>query len=330
MSRIMSGIQPTGNLHIGNYLGALVNWVRMQSEFDAFYAIVDLHALTGRPDPEALRQAVREIAIGVLAAGVDPERATLFVQSHVPGHTELAWILACVTQLGDLHRMTQFKDKSQHQPDNINAGLFTYPVLQTADIVLYRADKVPVGEDQEQHLELARETVRRFNGLYGDTFPEPQVVKSVASRIMGLDGETKMSKSRNNELGLFEAADVAWQKLRAAKTDPARLRRNDPGNPDVCNIYSYHRFFTGPEELAMVDRECRRAGIGCIDCKQVLAKNLETVKAPIRERAVSLRRESGLLDDILAAGASKARVVAEETMTLVRQRIGLRSARARC
>ena len=194
MHRIMSGIQPTGNLHIGNYLGALVNWVRMQQQFEAFYCVVDLHALTRRPPPDVLRQAVREVAIGILASGVDPERATLFVQSQVPQHSELAWVLTCLTPLGDLNRMTQFKDKSSQQPENINAGLFTYPILQTADIVLYRADKVPVGEDQEQHLELARETVRRFNGIYGETFPEPQVEKSVAPRVLGLDGEKKMSK----------------------------------------------------------------------------------------------------------------------------------------
>lgn len=325
MPRIMSGIQPTGNLHIGNYLGALVNWVRMQEEYEAFYSIVDLHALTGRPDPAALRHAVREIAIGVLAAGVDPNRATLFVQSQVPGHAELAWVLACVTQLGDLNRMTQFKDKSQHQPDNINAGLFTYPILQTADIVLYRADRVPVGEDQEQHLELARETVRRFNGLYGETFPEPQVVLSKAPRVMGLDGATKMSKSRNNELGLFESAEVTLQKLRGAKTDPARLRRSDPGNPAVCNVFAWHGFFSSPVECGEIADQCRTAGIGCVDCKQWLARNLEAVKAPIRHRAEALRADPGQLDAILDAGAERARAEAGKTLDLVRERIGLGS-----
>ena len=212
--RIMSGIQPTGNLHIGNYLGALKNWVALQNEYDAFYSIVDLHALTGRPAAEALRAAVREIAIGVLASGVDPEKAVVFVQSRVPDHTELAWILSCMTQLGDLNRMTQFKDKSQDQPDNINAGLFTYPVLQTADIAIYRADCVPVGADQQQHLELSRETLRRFNGLYGDTFPEPAAVLSSAPKVLGLDGEAKMSKSKGNEIGLFEEPDEVMAKLR--------------------------------------------------------------------------------------------------------------------
>jgi len=326
MPRIMSGVQPTGNLHIGNYLGALVNWVRMQTQFDCFYSIVDLHALTRRPEPEQLRAAVREVAIGVLASGVDPERATLFVQSHVPQHAELAWVLTCLTPMGDLNRMTQFKDKSSQQPDNVNAGLFTYPVLQTADIVLYRADRVPVGEDQEQHLELARETVRRFNGIYGDTFPEPQVVRGEAPRVLGLDGEKKMSKSLNNEIGLFETAEETMQKLRGAKTDPARLRRTDKGNPDVCNIFSWHGFFTGEQERQEIAAGCRSAALGCVECKQKLARNLELVKGPIRERALALRSAPGRLDDILAAGAARARREAEATMTIVRERIGLRAA----
>lgn len=319
----MSGIQPTGNLHIGNYLGALVNWVELQRQYEAYFCVVDLHALTQRPDPAALRKAVREVAIGILASGVDPERSTLFVQSQVPQHAELAWIMTCMTPLGDLQRMTQFKDKSSSQPDNINAGLFTYPILQTADIVLYRAEQVPVGEDQEQHLELARETVRRFNFVYGETFPEPQVVRSHASRVMGLDGAAKMSKSRNNEIGLFESADETMQKLRGAKTDPARLRKTDLGNPDVCNIFSYHGFFTSEVERAEIAAGCRSAALGCVDCKKKLHSNLEAVKGPIRERAQQLREQPGRLDEILAAGAVKARRAAEATMEVVRERIGL-------
>ncbi|MFM1873002.1 MAG: tryptophan--tRNA ligase [Planctomycetota bacterium] len=327
MFRTMSGVQPTGNLHIGNYLGALVNWVELQKQYEAYFCVVDLHALTQRPDPEALRKAVREVAIGILASGVDPERATLFVQSEVPQHSELAWIMTCLTPLGDLNRMTQFKDKSANQPENVNAGLFTYPILQTADIVLYRAERVPVGEDQEQHLELARETVRRFNYVYGETFPEPQVVRSQAPRVMGLDGESKMSKSRNNEIGLFESADVTMQKLRSAKTDPARLRKTDLGNPDVCNIFSYHGFFSSAEERAEIAAGCRSAALGCVDCKKKLHANLEAVKGPIRERAEALRADPARLDDILAEGAKKARAAAEVTMTMVRERVGLRAPR---
>jgi tryptophanyl-tRNA synthetase len=323
MVRTMSGIQPTGNLHIGNYLGALVNWVELQKRYEAFFCVVDLHALTQRPEPQALQLAVRELATGILASGVDPEKCTLFVQSHVPQHTELTWILTCLTPMGDLNRMTQFKDKSAHQPDNINAGLFTYPVLQTADIVLYRAEQVPVGEDQEQHLELARETVRRFNFVYGDTFPEPKVVRSIAPRVLGVDGESKMSKSRNNEIGLFETAEETWQKLRGAKTDPQRLRRSDPGNPLVCNIFSYHGFFTPEAQREEIATGCRSAQLGCVDCKKMLAHNLELVKGPIRERARELRERPGELDEILAAGGAKARAAAEVTMQVVRERIGL-------
>ena len=229
--RLMSGIQPTGSLHIGNWLGALQSWVDLHRQYESYFAVVDLHALTIRPDPQALRAGTREIAIGILACGVDPEVATIFVQSHVPQHALLGWILTCLTPIGDLQRMTQFKDKSERQPENINAGLFTYPALQSADIALYGAERVPVGEDQVQHLELARETIRRFNNVYGPTLKEPQPILSHAPRVMGLDGETKMSKSRSNEIGLFEEPAVTWEKLRTAKTDPHRLRRSDPGRP---------------------------------------------------------------------------------------------------
>lgn len=329
MVRTLSGIQPTGNLHIGNYLGALVNWVKLQEQYDAYFCVVDLHALTQRPDPEVLRSAVRELAIGVLASGVDPERSTLFVQSQVRQHAELAWIMMCLTPLGDLNRMTQFKDKSTQQPENINAGLFTYPVLQTADIALYRPEAVPVGEDQDQHLELARETIRRFNFTYGgDVFPEPKTVKSQAPRVMGLDGESKMSKSKNNEIGLFETDEETRKKLRGAKTDPARERRTDKGTPEVCNIYSYHGFFSTKEQRDEVAEGCRSASLGCVDCKKLLAQNMEAVKGPIRERAADLRSKPGQVDEILAAGAAKARKTAEETMVMVRERIGIAGGKA--
>jgi tryptophanyl-tRNA synthetase len=325
MVRTMSGIQPTGNLHIGNYLGALVNFVELQQQYESFFCVVDMHALTRRPAADELRTAVREVATGMLASGVDPERATLFVQSDVPQHAELQWVMTCLTPLGDLNRMTQFKDKSEQQPENVNAGLFTYPILQTADIALYRAERVPVGEDQDQHLELARETLRRFNHVYGDTFPEPQTVRSKAPRVIGVDGEAKMSKSKGNEIGLFETAEETWQKLRGAKTDPARLRRADPGTPEVCNIYSYHRFFSPAATVEEVRVGCSTAALGCVDCKRLVAANLEAVKAPIRERAAALRAAPGRLDEILAAGGAKARAAAEQTMAIVRDRIGLRA-----
>jgi tryptophanyl-tRNA synthetase len=321
--RIMSGIQPTGSLHIGNYLGAIKNWIRLQADYEAFFSIVDLHALTIRPDADTLRAAVREIAIGVIASGVSADRSVLFVQSRVPGHADLAWVFSCFTQLGDLNRMTQFKDKAKHQPDNVNAGLFTYPVLQTADIALYRAEGVPVGEDQVQHLELAREIIRRFNATYGDTFPEPKPLLSPAPRVMGVDGETKMSKSRGNDIGMFDTPDQVWEKLRGAKTDPARLRRSDRGNPSVCNVYSYHGFFTDDATRATVDRDCRTAAIGCIDCKKILAGGLERELGPVRERADALRRSPREIDDVLGAGAARARREAEQTMEMVRARTGM-------
>jgi tryptophanyl-tRNA synthetase len=324
MVRTMSGIQPTGNLHIGNYLGALVNFVELQKQYESFFCVVDLHALTQRPKADDLRRNVREVAIGMLASGVDPGRATLFVQSDVPQHAELGWILTCLTPLGDLNRMTQFKDKSAQQPENVNAGLFTYPILQTADIALYRAERVPVGDDQDQHLELARETLRRFNFVYGETFPDPQTVRSPAPRVIGLDGEAKMSKSKGNEVGLFETAEETMQKLRAAKTDPARLRKSDKGTPEVCNMFAWHGFFSSAAQREEIAAGCRSAQLGCVDCKKMLAANMEAVKGPIRERAAALRGDPGRLDDILAAGAAKARAAAEATMAVVRDRIGLR------
>ena len=325
MARMMSGIQPTGSLHIGNYLGALKNMVRLQDEYESFLSVVDLHALTTRPDPDALRVAVREIAIGMLAAGVDPERATVYVQSHVPGHTELAWILTCLTPMGDLKRMTQFKDKSAQRPDNINAGLFTYPVLQAADILIHRAEAVPVGEDQEQHLELVREIVRKFNTACGQTFfPEPQVVRSSAPRVIGLCGEAKMSKSRGNEIGLFESPESTKKKLRSAKTDPARVRRDDPGNPEVCNIFALHGFYTEAAARQQIDADCRTASIGCVDCKEILATNLEAVNGPIREKAEELRAAPEKVDEILTAGAHKASESARVTLEAVGDLTGVR------
>lgn len=324
MSRMMSAIQPTGSLHIGNYLGALKNWVELQDKYDAYFSVVDLHALTTKPKPDELQSAVREIAIGILAAGVDPDKATLYVQSHVPGHAELAWVLTCLTPMGDLNRMTQFKDKSQNQPENINAGLFTYPVLQAADILIHLAEFVPVGEDQVQHLELVREIARKFNRTYGKTFPEPKVVVAHAPRVMGLDGGTKMSKSRNNEIGLFESAKKTLKKLRSAKTDPARIQRHDPGNPEICNVFSLHGFYTDAATRAEIDRDCRSAAIGCVDCKQILADNLEKVNGPIRERAEELRANPQRVDAILAAGAEKATISARKTMAIVAEKTGIR------
>ena len=232
MKRIFSGIQPTGEIHIGNYLGAIQNWVSLIDDYDCIYCIVDYHAITIDFESHMMESQIMETAIVNMGCGLDPERCSLFVQSHVPEHTELAWIFNCITPIGELERMTQFKDKSKQHRHNINIGLLDYPVLQAADILLYKAHFVPVGEDQFQHVELTREIARKFNRRFGEVFPEPQVLSPNTPRILGLDGKKKMSKSMNNYLGLTEPEDEIWEKLRKAVTDDARKRLSDPGDPD--------------------------------------------------------------------------------------------------
>jgi tryptophanyl-tRNA synthetase len=331
MPRIFSGIQPSGELHIGNWLGAVQNWVNLQRSYESLICIVDLHAITGKYDKDTLPQRTRDMAIGLLAAGIDPERSTLFVQSHVPEHSELQWLLNSVTPLGELERMTQFKDKSQ-KFESVPAGLLNYPVLMAADILLYRADLVPVGEDQVQHLELTREIARKWNAEFGrgeQFFPEPQPILTEAKRITGLDGQAKMSKSLGNTIGLLDTPDEIWQKLRPAKTDPARVTRKDPGNPDICNIYHLHRYFSPPETVSLVADSCRGAKWGCLDCKRVLADNMIATLAPIRERAQQLQEDPDRVDETLADGATAARRRASETMGEVRERMGFLPARGK-
>jgi tryptophanyl-tRNA synthetase len=325
MPRIFSGIQPSGELHIGNWLGAVQNWVNLQKSYDTLFCVVDLHAITGKYDHESLAQRTRDMAIGLLAAGIDPERAILFVQSHVPQHSELQWLLNTVTPLGGLERMTQFKDKAQRF-ESVPAGLLNYPILMAADILLYRADLVPVGEDQVQHLELTREIARKWNAEFGRGeafFPEPQPILAEAKRITGLDGQAKMSKSLGNTIGLLDSPEEIWQKLRPAKTDPARVTRHDPGTPEICNIYHLHKYFSPPETVAVVAENCRGAKWGCLDCKRVLADNMIAALSPIRERALELQEEPERVDQILADGAATARRIASETMREVRDRMGL-------
>lgn len=323
MSRIFSGIQPSGELHIGNYLGAVKNWVQLQDRFECIYCIVDYHAITGTYEPDDLRQRTRDMAVSLLAAGLDPEKCTLFVQSMVPEHTELAWILNTVTPLGELERQTQFKDKASRQ-ESVLAGLLNYPVLQAADILLYRADLVPVGEDQVQHLELSREIARRWNARFDTAFfPEPQALLTPTRRIMGLDGQTKMSKSLGNTIGLLEPPDAVWNKLRPAMTDPARVRRTDPGTPEICNIYHLHQAFSDPATVEHVAVQCRTAGWGCIDCKKVLFESMMRELTPIRERATELHAHPARVAEILNEGAARCRVLARETMREVKTRMGL-------
>ena len=324
MSRVFSGIQPSGELHIGNYLGAIRNWVVLQERFESFFCIVDYHAITVQYEPDDLRRRTREMAISLVAAGVDPEKCTLFIQSAVPEHTELAWIFNTVTPLGELERQTQYKDKSGRQ-ESILAGLLNYPVLQAADIALYKSDLVPVGEDQVQHLELAREIVRRWNTKFAvDFFVEAAPYLTPTRRIMGLDGQAKMSKSLGNTIGLLDEPDVIWDKLRPAVTDPARVRKTDPGTPEVCNIYQIHKAFSPAETVEHVAAQCRSAGWGCIDCKRVLHESMEVDLVPIRTRAAELRSDPARLVDALESGAAHARSVAGETMQAAREIMGLR------
>ncbi|HEY7375977.1 MAG TPA: tryptophan--tRNA ligase [Polyangia bacterium] len=326
METVFSGIQPSGELHLGNYLGAVRNWVALQGQYRCFYCIVDYHAITQPYDPAQMAARARAMAIDVLACGVDPDQATLFVQSAVPEHTELAWVLASVAPHGELERMTQFKDKAEHHPENINAGLFMYPVLQAADILLYGATRVPVGEDQRQHLELAREIVRRFNARFGETFAEPQALFSTTPKILGLDGQAKMSKSLGNTIALSETDAAIWDKLRTAATDPARVKRTDPGTPEKCNVYTLHKFFSDDARQKEVHVGCTTAGIGCIDCKKMLFEGVKADLARIRARREALVADPARVDAILAHGGAVARKVAAETMARVRARLGLAGA----
>ncbi|HVX89701.1 MAG TPA: tryptophan--tRNA ligase [Gemmatimonadales bacterium] len=324
MARIFSGIQPSGELHIGNYLGAVKNWVELQHQHEMLLCVVDLHAITGKYDAATLAQRTREMALGILAAGVDPARVTLFVQSHVPEHSELQWLLTTLTPVGELERMTQYKDKSARY-ESIPAGLLVYPVLMAADILLYRADLVPVGEDQVQHLELAREICRKWNAEFAPDapyFPEPKPQLTAARRILGLDGQAKMSKSLGNTIGLLESPEEIWAKLRPAMTDPARKTKKDPGNPDICNIYALHKHFSPAATVTEVARKCRGAEWGCLDCKKVLADNMAAELAPIRDRAAKLQADPAIVDDALATGAAKARTLAAETLVQVKGKMG--------
>ena len=331
MPRIFSGIQPTGELHIGNWLGAVRNLVELQDRHESLICIVDLHAITGAfYEPAAHAQRTREMAIGLLASGIDPARAVLFVQSHVAAHSELMWLLNAVAPVGELERMTQYKDKSR-ELESIPAGLLNYPILMTADILLYRADLVPVGDDQVQHLELAREVVRRWNAAFGGgepVLPEPQPLLTEAKRIMGLDGESKMSKSKGNTIGILDAPEEIWQKLRPAKTDPARVTRADPGTPELCNIFDLHRHFSPPATVQEVAVNCRGARWGCLDCKRVLADNMAATLAPIRERAAALEENATAVETILAEGAAQASALAADTLSVVHDRMGFLPARS--
>ncbi|MBT8494940.1 MAG: tryptophan--tRNA ligase [Deltaproteobacteria bacterium] len=323
MKTVFSGIQPSGELHLGNYLGAIRNWVELQESYFCYFCIVDYHAITQPYEPKHLAKRTIDMAIDLLACGVDPERSVLFVQSQVPEHTELCWILNTVAQHGDLSRMTQFKDKSARQADNINVGLFDYPVLQSADILLYRAVAVPVGADQVQHLELARRIARAFNRRWSKVFPEPDALLTKTPKILGLDGEAKMSKSLGNTISLGATDKQIRKKLGSAKTDPQRVTREDAGDPDKCNIYTLHQFFSTEDDRAWVREGCTTAGIGCVDCKGRLGDRVIEHLTPIRKRREELSAEPEQVQQLLSAGAAKARSTANKTMEQVRKKLGL-------
>jgi tryptophanyl-tRNA synthetase len=326
MTRVFSGIQPSGELHIGNYLGAVKNWVALQHKHESFFCIVNYHAITVAYAPNDLRRRTRDMAISLLASGLDVSKCVLFVQSDVPEHTELQWVFNTVTPLGELERQVQFKDKAGKQ-EQVMAGLLNYPVLQAADILLYRADTVPVGEDQVQHLELSRVVARNWNTRFAPDapyFPEPKPALTPTRRIMGLDGQSKMSKSLNNTIGLLESDEEMWNKLRPAITDPARQRKTDPGEPDKCKtIYELHKAFSPAATVIEVADNCRGAKWGCIDCKKVLHANMVQELTPIRTRAEALQADPKRVDALLAEGGAKARTVAKETMRAVKDAMGL-------
>lgn len=322
--RVFSGARPTGRQHLGNYLGAIQNYIALQEEYECVYCIVDLHALTTVETTHELRQNTYEMALDWLAAGIHPEDAIIFVQSQVPEVTELHTILSMVVPLGKLTDLPTFKEKVRLHPNNINYGLVGYPVLMAADIILYKADTVPVGVDQAPHIEFTREVVRSFNYRYQtNVLVEPNMKATAVPKVMGIDGQNKMSKSLDNHIELAATPEETTQRVMQMVTDPQRIRRSDPGNPDVCNVFSMHKIFSTPEQVAEIDVECRRAGIGCVQCKQLYAKNLNANLAPFRQRRAEFDQKPDQVWDILHDGRDRAKVIASQTMHEVREAIGL-------
>ncbi|MBM4427616.1 MAG: tryptophan--tRNA ligase [Chloroflexi bacterium] len=322
--RVFSGARPTGRQHLGNYLGAIQNYVALQADYDSVYCIVDVHALTTVETTQDLKLNTFEMALDWLAAGIRPEESILFIQSHVPEVMELHTYLSMVTQFGKLTDLPTFKEKVRQQPENVNYGLLGYPVLMTADIVLYKTDIVPVGIDQAPHLEFAREIVRSFNYRYGTkVLVEPQVKHTEILKVVGIDGKDKMSKSLNNHIELASTPEETTKRVREMVTDPARQRKTDPGNPDVCNVFTMHKIMSPQEEVDMINTECRRAGIGCVDCKLRFAANLNKHLEPFRAKRAELASQESYVKDVLADGGKRARAIAQQTMVEVREAMQL-------
>jgi tryptophanyl-tRNA synthetase len=305
-------------------VGAIRNWVQLVDHYECVYSVVDYHAITIEYEVALLQQRILETATVLVACGLTPDKCIVFVQSHVPEHTELAWIFNCITPVGELERMTQFKEKGRQHRQNVNVGLLDYPVLQAADILIYKAGYVPVGEDQIQHVEFSREIARKFNGRFGDTFPEPKVLLSNAPRILGTDGASKMSKSLNNAIGLLEPPEAIWEKLRTAATCEHRQRRSDPGHPEHCNIFTMHQAFSKPDQIAFVDHNCRTAGFGCIDCKKILFQEMMEELGPIQRRVKEIDQDPQYMIDVLKSGAARCKAIVAEVMDEVRTKIGVK------
>jgi tryptophanyl-tRNA synthetase len=327
MARVFSGIRPTGPMHLGNYVGAVKNWVKIQAEYECVYSVVDWHAITTEYETLKsynLRERSEQKAMELLAAGIDPDRSILFIQSDVPEHVELALLFGMFVPLPWLERVPTYKEQIQNLSgkDLLTYGFLGYPVLQAADILVYKANHVPVGEDQLPHIELCREIARRFNFLYGEVFPEPGALQTETTRLPGLDNR-KMSKSYNNAIDMIEAPEMTAKRIGEMITDPARIRRNDPGNPDVCSVFTYHKTFSPASRVAEIDTLCRSAGIGCVECKRELAANVNAELKDFRERYAETASNPARLREILGDGASRARAIASSVLAEAKEAIGI-------
>jgi len=323
--RVLSGMQSSGKLHLGNLVGALSNWVKLQDQYDCYYFVADWHALTtGYADTSPIKESTKDLLINFLAAGLDPEKCTIFIQSRVIEHAELHLLLSMITPLGWLERVPTYKEKQQElkERDLSTYGFLGYPLLQTADIIVYRAKYVPVGIDQVPHLEISREIARRFNYLYKEIFPEPEALLTEFPKVVGTDGR-KMSKSYDNAIYLSDSPEEVEKKIRTMVTDPARIKKTDVGNPELSPVYQLHKIFSSKKEQDHVATGCRTAGIGCIECKKILIKNVFKVMEPIWKKRDELTRNPEILDHIVNKGTDKAKKVTEETMQLVREAMGL-------
>ena len=323
--RIVSGMRPTGRMHLGHLHGALYNWKNLQESYDCFYFIADWHALTSEyADTKIIKESTLDIIIDWISVGLDPDVATFFIQSQIKEHAELHVIFSMITPLAWLERNPTYKEQLQEltQKDLYTYGFLGYPVLQAADILMYKANGVPVGEDQAPHVEMTREIARRFNYLYGKIFPEPDVLLTPTSKLLGID-RRKMSKSYNNAIFLSDPEDEVEKKVAMMITDPQRARRTDPGNPDVCNVYSFHEIYTPNDIVKQINRDCRTAALGCVDCKKILAKNLNKALDPIRNKRKELEANIDKVKDIMEQGNEKARSIAQKTMIEVRDAVKL-------